>query len=97
MDGVKDIMRKERYTAGLQEILVDGEFVFAFTFKKNDEEEFLTDVFNIKTGEYISSAYFSGVPNLIKDGYAYYMNPGSQDEFPKIEKFKIEPAVYDIK
>jgi len=93
MDGVKNTMRDEKYTIALQEILVDGEYVFAFTHKQN-EEEFLSDIFNLDTGDYVSSAYFPGVPNKIKNGFAYYMIRGSEKEFPKIEKYKIESGVY---
>jgi len=97
LDGVKDIMRAEKYTIALQEILVNGEFVFAFTYKQNENEELLADIFNLDTGGYVSSAYFPGVPNRIKNGYVYYISRGSEKEFPKIEKYKIDPAVFGSK
>lgn len=94
MNGVKNIMRDEKYTVALQEILVDREYVFAYTYKQNENEELFADIFNLDTGDYVSSAYFPGVPKKIKNGYAYYLIRGSEKEFPRIEKYKIDPGVY---
>ncbi|MCP4724563.1 MAG: hypothetical protein GY863_05990 [bacterium] len=80
--------------ASLQQIKTDGEFVYAFTYNKNEKEEILTDVFNINTGKHISTAWFPMVPSFIKDGFAYLLIPGSEENFPRVEKYRISPEVY---
>ncbi|MFC1564434.1 hypothetical protein ACFL6G_05820 [candidate division KSB1 bacterium] len=93
LEVVKSEIMAKVYNASLQQIKTDGEFVYAFTYKKNEKDEILTDVFNVNTGEYISSAYFPIVPSFIKDGFAYLLIPGSADNFPRIEKYRINPKV----
>ena len=99
--------KNNNYYPPLQGLLTDRNFIFAFTYLKNDEGEFLVDLFDANTCEHISSAYFPFVPTemelqlnqlackIIKNGYAYKFNDWRKnDEFPKVEKYRIDPAVY---
>ena len=73
----------------------DGNYIFVFTHKKNELGHTLADVLDATTKKRISSAYFSFIPRVIKDGYAYKVSNYLQtNEFPEIEKYKIDPAVY---
>ncbi len=83
------------YNSSLQQIKTDGDFVYAFTYKKSEKDEILIDVFNINTGEYISTSFFSMIPSFIKDGFAYLLIPGSEENFPRVEKYRISTEVYD--
>jgi hypothetical protein len=94
LDRIKEETLAKKYYASLQQIKTDGKFVFTFTYKQNNTGEVLSDVFDISTLSYLSSLYFNGVPSFIKAGYAYYLRPGTDEEFPKVEKFRIDPAVY---
>ncbi len=62
--------------------------------KKNEEEHTLADIFDLQRNEYLFSAYFERVPNIIKNKKAYIRDYGSEEEFPKIEVYKIDPKVY---
>jgi len=73
----------------------DGNYIFVFTHKKNELGHTLADVFDAATKKRISSAYFSFIPYVIKDGYAYKISDYMRkNEFPEIEKYRIAPAVY---
>ncbi|KPK94086.1 hypothetical protein AMJ80_05625 [bacterium SM23_31] len=84
---------KAEYYAPLQLILVDDTFVFAFTYEQNSAGEFLVDIFDTKTAVFLRSAYFSFRTELIENGYAYNII-NAPDTSPKIEKYRIDPAVY---
>ncbi|KPK96315.1 hypothetical protein AMJ80_00760 [bacterium SM23_31] len=89
---IKEIDKAEYYPP-LRKLLVDRDFIFAFTNMKNDEEYILTDVLDASVGKYLVSAYFPFIPSTIKDGYAYII--GKNDEgFDVVEKYKVSPAVY---
>ncbi|MCH8286687.1 hypothetical protein IIB79_09210 [candidate division KSB1 bacterium] len=89
----KKLAQEAKFFAPLQILRTDGNYAFAFTFKQNEKSEHLVDVFNIEKGSYVISAYFSILPNVIKNGYAYLLKKGN-DIFPVVEKYKIDPAVY---
>ncbi|KPK95853.1 hypothetical protein AMJ80_03265 [bacterium SM23_31] len=90
---VKELLSERKYYASVQKLLVDGYYVFAFTMQKNEAGESLVDVFDMKQEKYLHSAYFSVIPYIIKNGYAY--KTGRDEEgFSIIEKYKIDPAVY---
>ncbi|MFC1564397.1 6-bladed beta-propeller [candidate division KSB1 bacterium] len=76
-----------------RDIMTDGEFIFVFTFKKNENGAIFTDVFNADDMLYVCSAYFDFIPDRIKNGYAYRLKT-AQDEFPVVEKYRINEAVY---
>ncbi|MFC1554679.1 6-bladed beta-propeller [candidate division KSB1 bacterium] len=77
----------------LDRIITDNNYIFGFTFEKNEKDEIRTDVFNADTGTFVSSAYFPFIPKVIKNGYAYNLIRGG-NEFPTINKYRIDPAVY---
>ncbi|MFC1555110.1 hypothetical protein ACFL7D_10775 [candidate division KSB1 bacterium] len=87
--------------APLQKLISDGPYVFAVTYTVNETGEFLIDVFNCDTGKYICSTYFPknsfsfGAQNFgyIKNGYLYRINR-PDDDFPVVEKLRINPKVY---
>ena len=88
-----EIAKDNKYNHSLQALYSDNNYVFAFTYKINQANEIFTDVFDIDSGEYISSAYFPFKPKDIKNGYAY--NREKSDEgFYVVTKYKIDPKVY---
>ncbi len=88
------ILKEHPYYPPLRDLRVDGNYIFAFTYSKNDHEEILTDIFDGSTGKYLRQAYFSVIPRYIKDGKAYFLKRG-QDIFPKVEVYSIDPSVYE--
>ncbi len=107
---VGNFLRKFPYYPTLQEIKVDGNTIFAFTFTTNKNEEILTDIFDAVTGNYLRSAYFPFIPYLIKDGVAYHQKapitvPAGMkipDElkkgnmfFPVIEIYEVDQRIYN--
>ena len=91
---VKAIIDKKYYPS-IELMKIDRYYAFMFTYNKNDDDEILTDVFDLKAGKYITSVYFPFIPDEIKNGHAYKISDYYQtNEFPEIEKYKINPAVY---
>jgi len=91
---IYDVYDERKYKSPLQSLMTDRNYIFAFTFEKNKEEEIFADVFNADTGKYIKSAYFPFIPNTIKNGYAYNLKKTTETEFAEIKKYRIDPAVY---
>ena len=60
---------------------------------EDEWEPYLVDVINAGTGKLVSKATFKFIPDIIKNGYAYRLLKPN-DEFPTIEKYRINPAVY---
>ncbi|KPK89292.1 hypothetical protein AMJ80_10000 [bacterium SM23_31] len=89
----KDFNAERKYKAALQELLTDGNYIFAFTHFVNENNETLADIFDAVEGKYLHSAYFSVIPTVIKNGYGYRVGRNSEG-FSVIEKYKINPAVY---
>ena len=93
---------KIEYFYPLHKIITDRNYAFLFIYhtyyyaelKEGVKREFLVEVIDVDTGELVSRAYLPFRAHVIKNGYAYYLNRGSKDEFPVIEKYKINPAVY---
>lgn len=90
---MKNSAKNTKYYPPLENLMTDRNFIFAFTYSKNDSGEILTDIFDADSGKYLRSAYFPLIPDIIKDEYAYCMKKG-RDIFPVIEKYRIDPAVY---
>lgn len=86
-------LKERKFQASLQNILVDGNTIFAFTFTKNEKGEYLTDIFDAEKMEYVKSVYFSVVPNVIKNKIAYRLNTG-KDFLPEVEIYNIDPVIY---
>ena len=78
----------------IQQILVDGSAVFVFTYQRNDFGEYLVDIFDGNSEQYIKSVFFSVIPGEIKNGYAYRVY-WDNDGFYFLEKYKIYPRVYE--
>jgi len=85
--------RDKKYYPSIERMKIDGNYAFMFTYFENDDEEILTDVFDLEAGKYITSVYFPFIPADIKNGYAYRRGK-SEEGFYVIEKYKINPAVY---
>ena len=85
-----------KYYPPLKKLYTDRNLIFAVTFYQNDTGEYFTDVIDAGTGEKIKSVYFyiSPLPHAIKNGYAYMIGV-NDDGFFVIEKYKINPAVYE--
>jgi len=103
----RDMLREIKVYPPLQALLTDGNIIFAFTFVSEPGKGNLADVIDGSTGSFICKAYFSFIPNVIKNGYAYkvitpdvvksglLLKPREgEDPVPRIEKYRINPAVY---
>ena len=88
----KDITVRKYYTP-LQKIISDRNYLFAFTYKTNEKEEILADVFDIATGRYISSTYFPILPDKIRNGKAFILLT-PKDDFAKVDIYRIDDKVY---
>lgn len=78
----------------------DGPVMYAFTNttieRVENSYEYLVDVIDVENEKYIRSIYLPSYRNIlaIKNGYAYV--GGKSDEgFPEIQKYKIDPVVYN--
>jgi len=92
---IKDRFKDIPYYIPLRRIKTDNNYIFAFTFFTGDSTEILADIFDGDTGNYLRSAFFTFIPEIIKNGYAYKYNDWRENnEFPLVEKYKIDPAVY---
>ncbi|KPK95695.1 hypothetical protein AMJ80_04165 [bacterium SM23_31] len=89
---VREKLRDAKYLPPLQNIMADGSFIFVFIFGEYDVE-MQVDIFDADTGNYLQSAVFPFIPRVIKNGYAYKFGR-SEEDFPIVEKYKIDPAVY---
>jgi hypothetical protein len=86
-------IRETKFHPSLQEIKTDGILLFAITNTKNEIGEFLTDIFDMESEKYIKSVYFSMIPDVIRDGFAYKTD--FNRELPnKIKKYRVNTKVY---
>ena len=98
---MNDIIDKTKYYPPLHKILVDRNFVFAVTYTRNENDEYLTDVFDLITLEFLVSLYlpveYSSSQLLkntvIKNGFLYILK-ADQKSFPTVEKYKIDSRIY---
>ncbi|MFC1553620.1 hypothetical protein ACFL7D_03200 [candidate division KSB1 bacterium] len=86
--------KTKKYNPAAEWLKVDGRYAFVFTFKANHNDPILTDVFDINTGEYLSSVYFPFVPACIRNGLAYEFYPGTSRNYAYISIYRIDPSVY---
>lgn len=93
IESVERRFKNVSYKPPLQGILTDGMFVFAFTFRVNENNEILTHIINAQTKIHLSTGYFPFIPQVIKNGYAYRTNT-NKEGFYIVEKYKIDTAVY---
>ncbi|MFC1553941.1 hypothetical protein ACFL7D_04835 [candidate division KSB1 bacterium] len=94
-DKIESIYNERKVKSPLQALLTDRHYIFAFTFQENEIGEFFTDVLDADSGEYISSLYIPFIPDQIKNGYAYLLKRATQTEFAIIQKYRIDPSVYN--
>lgn len=80
----------------LQRITSDGDYIFAYTWTYDPGLGWLTDVLDSKTGKHVSSTYFPAVIRTIKNGFAYEVHT-TENAFPELRKYRIDPQVYGIK
>ncbi|MFC1556581.1 hypothetical protein ACFL5L_01180 [candidate division KSB1 bacterium] len=95
-----------RYAAPVHRLIADRGRLFVFTYKQNITGEYLADIFDADTGEYIKSAYlklcekgpFNFTPpydrSQIKNG-CLYRHHEDEDGFIIVEKYRIDPNVYE--
>jgi len=74
-------------------IRTDNNYVFVGTNQRNKKDEYLIDVFDANQMLFLSSFYSPFKFDLVKNGYVYRIK-SERNEFPVIEKYKIDPAVY---
>lgn len=86
-------IKNDNFYTPVQELLIDGNLIFAFTYKQNESGEIMADIFDIETQSYLRSAYFSVIPDAIRNGFAYKAKRDSET-LPVIQKYRINPAVY---
>lgn len=87
-----EVLEELKYYPAIQRIKSDGNLLFAKTYQYNKGKGYVFEVFDIETGSYLRSVYFSFDP-VIKNGYAYRIYT-PKDGFSVIEKYRIDPAVY---
>jgi len=90
---LKDIIKEAKYQEPIMYLFTDRQFIFVFSPRRNETKDYLVDIFDADEGMYINSAIFPFQPRVIKNGYVYKVRAGG-GEFPVVEKYKIDPAVY---
>ena len=93
IDGLHDTLEDNIYYAPFQKLITDRNIIYVVTYDYKETSGFLTDIFDIESMEYLRSAYFEIVPDIIKNGFAYRLSKNS-DGFDIVEKYKIDPKVY---
>ena len=89
---IKNAMKDIKYYPPVQYIYTDRNYIFVFSYKKNEYGEMFVEVFDADSQKLVSSAYFP-YPKLIKDGY-FYRITFNDEGFFVVAKHKIDPAVY---
>ncbi|MFC1732367.1 6-bladed beta-propeller [candidate division KSB1 bacterium] len=87
-------MKQRKHYSPVAGIKADLDRIFVFTNQLSDAGEFIVDIFDTMSKKYIQSAYFSVVPQVIKNEYAYSLYGGGKDVY-RIEKYRINPRVYN--
>ena len=97
INAFEDRFANIEYKPTLRWISTDRNFIFAFTFETNAQNEIRADIIDADKGIRVSSAYFPDWVTtflaVIQNGIVYrLLSP--RNEFAVIEKYKIDPAVY---
>jgi hypothetical protein len=89
-------LREKKFEARITHFKSDGDYIFLLTYRKMDENSSIYEIetLNTVTGKHVSSFQTDTDIPFIKDGYYYLLKYGSDDSFPVIEKYKINPVVY---
>lgn len=94
---LKDKIRDLKYFPPVYGLLVDNEYVFLFVNSNDLEEKRQVHVINTNTGKQVSTVDFpywlQPWTLVIKNGYVYRYTRGV-DDFPVVEKYKIDPTVF---
>ncbi|MCP4726057.1 MAG: hypothetical protein GY863_13525 [bacterium] len=88
-----DKYKNEKYYGPVKSLYVDKDLIFVVTNLRVQDKGFFTDIFQLKSGEYLHSVYFPSVPDVIKNGYAYKLLTG-RNVLPTVVKYKISGAAY---
>ncbi len=92
---VENFLAERKYYSPLIHLCTDDRFVFAFTTTRNDSNQVKVDVFDTDRRSFLCSAWFPRANLHIWNGYAYGVNNYfGKDEYPQIEKYRIDPRVY---
>ena len=86
-------LEKLKYYAPIRGLASDGDYIFAYTYQYDKDKKYTADVFKSSEGKYICSVYLPYIFTEFKDGYAYRIK-SSADEYPQVEKYRIDPQVY---
>lgn len=92
------IYKALKYFPSIYTVRMDRNYAFLFSADRTSttrmrNENLFAYVIDLNTGESTSAAKFPFIPNVIKNEYAYWVGV-DEEEFPQIEKYKIDPAVY---
>jgi hypothetical protein len=88
-----EALEKLKYYAPIRQLAADGDYIFAYTYQYDKDKKYVADVFKSSEGKYICSVYLPYMFTDFKDGYAYRIK-SSADEYPQVEKYRIDPKVY---
>lgn len=93
---IKKMLREKKFKAPFTDILSDGTTLFLLKSQmEGDSSYYIVNVIDTESGAHLSSFRTDLSISNIKDGYAYKISDYYQtNEFPEIEKYKINPAVY---
>ena len=92
-DDIKSAMRKAKYYAPFYDIYADGNMVFLYSGADKEYKSYFFSVIDTEKRKYVCSMVIPLLPSCIKNGFLYkYHRP--EDEFPYVEKYNIDPAVY---
>jgi len=86
-------LEKLKYYAPIQSLASDGDYIFAYTYQYDKDKKYVTDVFKSSENKYICSVYLPYMFTDFRDGYAYRIKSNA-DEYPQVEKYRIDPKVY---
>ena len=103
---VLEFFKNRKFYASVSNILVDGDYVFIYLFKKEDLTDksdkeklkakntpYTVDVLDTKTGKFLSSVQLPVKFKAIKNGYAYDIELNIMGYY-EIRKYCLNPAVY---
>ena len=91
---VEEFVAERKYDCPVTRLYSDDDYIFVFTNTRNDSSDVKVDVFDVERG-YLRSAWFSAGFGYIRDGHLYKVsNYYSGEEFPQIEKYRIDQRVY---
>ncbi|MFC1554326.1 hypothetical protein ACFL7D_06810 [candidate division KSB1 bacterium] len=87
-----ELLKDLKYYPPVEWLFSDGKYLFVKTYENDPQKGFIADVFDTETNKYLRSVYLPFRVHF-KDGYAY--KSGKRDGFPVIEKYKVDPTVYE--